>query len=69
MNKLKALEHVCTFSFFPSYFEHRIHKFSALRIVSLGKVVTSTRVTVHVIIRSKKLTECTCTQVVDRSRF
>jgi len=64
---LETLEAIATFCFFSNDVENGVNELSALSVMTLGPVVTSTSLTEDEVVRSEELTERSCTDGVHGS--
>mmetsp|Transcript_22833 Transcript_22833/g.34274 ORF Transcript_22833/g.34274 Transcript_22833/m.34274 type:complete len:314 (-) Transcript_22833:77-1018(-) len=59
VRNLKSLQHIARFSLFADNVHNAVHQFSSLSIVTLGPVVTSTRLSKDKVIRAEDLAHVT----------
>ena len=67
MGDLETLEAIATFGYFSNDVENGVNKLSTFSVVTLSPVVTSTSLTEDEVVRSKELTERSCTDGVHGS--
>ena len=66
---LETLEAIARFGFLADNVQHGVDQFSTFGVVTLGPVVTSTRLTKDKVVRAEDLTERTSADRVHRTRF
>ena len=69
MTKLESLKAVTALSFLPDYVQNRVDELSSLGVMSLGPVVSCSRLSEHKVVRSEDLAERSGSNRIHGSRF